>query len=195
MNKESRDNMPKNNKTIILLFIIILLAVAGITYSVYKWSGGDANKTDVTVNLNGYDKYIEYSHTPSTLNESLEPTSTFTEGDHVTISINKTTEAANIPLYAHIYFDINEIGVNQAQDEGIKWVLTSGDETSTTVLTSGTFKDASTTIALKNNIVLTTSVQKFTIWLYLNEEDVTHDDITGETLDTTIRVDVTGKGL
>lgn len=187
--------MQKNNKIFILLLFIVLLAVIGITYSVYKWSGGDANKTDVTVNLNGYDKYIEYSHTESTLNESLEPTSTFTEGEHVTISINKTTEATNIPLYAHIYLDINEIGTNQKLDEGIKWVLTSGDETSTIVLNSGTFKDASTTITLKNNIVLTTSAQKFTIWLYLNEEDITHDDITGETLDTTIRVDVTGKGL
>ena len=116
---------------------------------------------------------------------------------HSTITIYKKTTATNIPLYAHFYIDISNIGTNISADNGLKWAITKGDETSTNILASGTFNGSTTTtpITLKTNELLGTTEQKYTVWIYLIEEDITNDNIVGESLNTTIRVEVTGKGI
>lgn len=187
--------MKGNRIKIVLLTITLILVVIGITTALFKWS--TTTKTSVVVNTNGYDNYITYTKGVDTTNTSLEPVTTFSEGMHSTISIYKKTTATNIPLYAHFYLDINEIGTNISADNGLKWAITKGDETSTNILASGTFKGSTTTspITLKLNEVLGTTEQKYTVWIYLIEEDITNEDIVGENLKTTVRVEVTGKGI
>lgn len=186
----------KGNKIKIVLFTItLILVVIGITVALFKWS--TTTKTNVVVNTNGYDDYIVYTKGEDTTNSSLEPVTTFNEGMHSSITIYKKTTATNIPLYAHFYIDISNIGTNISADNGLKWAITKGDETSTNILASGTFNGSTTTtpITLKTNELLGTTEQKYTVWIYLIEEDITNDNIVGESLNTTIRVEVTGKGI
>lgn len=187
--------MKGNRIKIVLFTITLILVVVGITVALFKWS--TTTNTSVVVNTNGYDDYIVYTKGEDTTNTSLEPVTTFNEGMHSSITIYKKSTAINIPLYAHFYIDVSSIGTNLTTDNGLKWAITKGDETSTNILASGTFKGATTTtpITLKTNELLGTTEQKYTVWIYLVEEDITNEDIVGESLNTTVRVEVTGKGL
>jgi hypothetical protein len=187
--------MKGNRIKIVLFTITLILVVVGITVSLFKWS--TTTNTSVVVNTNGYDDYIVYTKGEDTTNTSLEPVTSFNEGMHSSITIYKKSTATNIPLYAHFYIDVSSIGTNLTTDNGLKWAITKGDETSTDILASGTFKGATTTtpITLKTNELLGTTEQKYTVWIYLVEEDITNEDIVGESLNTTVRVEVTGKGL
>jgi uncharacterized repeat protein (TIGR02543 family) len=92
--------------------------------------------------------------------------------------------------------DVNSIGINIANSSDVYWVVTKGDSSvscsdglsGSNVLGSGTFfgKIAGETIKLATDIEVTTTEQKYTVWIWINSEGTGLGKLSGETVDTNV---------
>ena len=180
--------MKKNN--VIYSFIIILifiLLIAGATYAYYSFQG--ANKNILFNTSKNLENYIVYNEGESKFIGDLKVSNTYTEGIHSTISLYKTSEATNVDLIATINMDINSIGENIQNSSALKWTVTSGTSSNViSTLASGDFvgADDGDTMTLVTNIPVTTTEAFYTIWIWLDASENPEDNLTGETLDTTV---------
>ena len=179
----------KKNKIIhsfIIIFIFILL-IAGATYAYYSFQG--TNKNIIFNTSKKLENYIVYNEGESRFIGDLKVSNTYTEGIHSTISLYKTSEASNVDLIATINIDINSIGENIQNSSALKWTVTSGTSSNViSTLASGDFvgADDGDTMTLVTNIPVTTTEAFYTIWIWLDASENPEDNLTGETLDTTV---------
>lgn len=179
--------MNDKGKKILLVIVLLIIALVGGTYAFWTWTSPE-NKNVVFNTSNGLKEFIIYDEGDSKFVGDFQVTDSYTGGVHTTVSISKTTSASNVDFYATIYMDINEIGTNLRSTPGLKWTVTKGDSTSTTVVSSGDFvgNSAGDTLTLYNDIEVTTATQKFTIWLWIDSSLNPSDELSGETIDSSV---------
>ena len=179
--------MKDNKKMVVAVIVVIALivATAGATYSLWTWSSN--TNTNVDFSLNGLDAYIIYNKGTDILQGTLDPTSTYQESainSEITLYQNGPKQ-----LYGHIYLDVSEIGTNMQSEPAVKWVITSNNA----VLGSGNFVGSTngSSIPLATNIQLSSTEQKFQIYLWLDESMDINDAIEGEPLTVVIKAEAT----
>lgn len=179
--------MNDKGKKILLVIVLLIIALVGGTYAFWTWTSPE-NKNVVFNTSNGLKEFIVYDEGDSKFVGDFQIADSYTGGVHTTVSISKTASASNVDFYATIYMDINEIGTNLRSTPGLKWTVTKGDSTSTTVVSSGDFvgNSAGDTLTLYNDIEVTTATQKFTIWLWIDSSLNPSDELSGETIDSSV---------
>ena len=181
--------MNNKNKTIkIVLILIIILTLVGATFAFWIFNS-DINK-DIIFNTNKkLEEYIIYDSGESKYVGNFNLGSNYLEGVHTNISIYKTKEASNTLLYASINMTINEIGNNMKMLPGLKWLVTLDNDTyNKTILASGDFLNISDLeeFTLLSNIEVTQEKKEYTIWIWLDENEQTSNQLLGETIDISL---------
>ena len=183
-------NMSRKKRIILISIIIILvlsLVVAG-TYALWTWNS-NVNKNVVFNTSKGMQYYIYYDAGESKFVGDFQVSDTYTGGIHTTITMGKSSEIANIGLYATINMTIKAIGSNLANSSALKWVITKGNSTNPgTVLNSGNFIGHSLgdNIVLAPSIEITTTNTEYTIWIWLDSSMNPGEEISGETIDASV---------
>ena len=182
-------------KKAILLSITILfigLIITAGSYAFWSWSS-NTNKNIVFNTAKELRNYVVYDEGESKFVGDFKVSSNYTDGIHSTISLYKTSEAANVDLVATIYMDINSIGNAMKESTALKWKVTQGDSTNPgTTLAEGNFIGINngTTMTLVPNIEVTTTLTKYTVWIWIDANDNPSDDMIGETFDSDIWTEI-----
>jgi len=181
-------------KKLILIICVLFLGVlvTGGTYAYWTWNS-DTNKNIVFNTSKELSQYITYDEGESKFVGDFKVSDSYTDGLHSTIAIGKKTEASDVTLVATINMDINEIGTNMKNSSALKWVVTSGDSINPgEVLSSGDFLGVNNndTMMLLPSVEITTTVEKYTIWIWLDETENPSSELTGETLDTVVWTEI-----
>ena len=183
-------NMSRKKRIILISIIIVLvlsLVVAG-TYALWTWNS-NVNKNVVFNTSKGMQYYIYYDAGESKFVGDFQASDSYTGGIHTTITMGKSSEIANIGLYATINMTIKAIGSNLANSNALKWVITKGNSTNPgTVLNSGSFIGHSLgdNIVLASSIEITTTNTEYTIWIWLDSSMNPGEEISGETIDASV---------
>ena len=183
-------NMSRKKRIILISIIIVLvlsLVVAG-TYALWTWNS-NVNKNVVFNTSKGMQYYIYYDAGESKFVGDFQASDSYTGGIHTTITMGKSSEIANIGLYATINMTIKAIGSNLANSSALKWVITKGNSTNPgTVLNSGSFIGHSLgdNIVLAPSIEITTTNTEYTIWIWLDSSMNPGEEISGETIDASV---------
>ena len=183
-------NMSRKKRIILISIIIVLvlsLVVAG-TYALWTWNS-NVNKNVVFNTSKGMQYYIYYDAGESKFVGDFQASDSYTGGIHTTITMGKSSEIANIGLYATINMTIKAIGSNLANSSALKWVITKGNSTNPgTVLNSGSFIGHSLgdNIVLASSIEITTTNTEYTIWIWLDSSMNPGEEISGETIDASV---------
>ena len=176
--------MEKKKKITIVISVVVFLFILAVgTVAFFRWNS--PTNTDVGFNIDGLDAYIIYNKGTDVLTGLLEPTDSYTNTSISTeITLYKNTTKT---LYGHIYLDIEQIGANLANEPALKWAITSNNQ----VLNEGNFVGSKVgdSKALKINIPLSQTEQKFQIYIWLDENMDINDAIEGETLSTIVRAE------
>lgn len=192
--------MSKKSIVLVVAILSLSLLVAGGTYAYWKWSS-NTNKNVVFNTASGIQQYVVYDEGYSSFVGNFQPTATFCEGIHTTISFYKTNEITNTPLEATINMNVNSIGANTKASNDVYWVITSGDGTSCTgnlssALAHGTFngRNNGDVITLLPNIEVSTSIKKYTVWIWIDQGGSNLSLLSGEKIDTNIwtQIDMVG---
>ena len=190
-------NMSRKKRIILISIIIVLvlsLVVAG-TYALWTWNS-NVNKNVVFNTSKGMQYYIYYDAGESKFVGDFQASDTYTGGIHTTITMGKSSELANIGLYATINMTIKAIGSNLANSSALKWVITKGNSTNPgTVLNSGSFIGHSLgdNIVLASSIEITTTNTEYTIWIWLDSSMNPGEEISGETIDASVWTQINQK--
>ena len=177
----------KNKKLVLIIITIftISLFIIGSTYAFWSWNSSSTK--NVVFNTAGSLKnYIIYDEGESKFSGNFEATSNYTNGMHSTISIYKTSEAANVDLLATINMTINTIGNTMKESPALKWKVTEGNSTNIgATLAEGNFLGFNNGDELKivSDIEVTTDETFYTIWIWLDSSEFPNSSLTGETLD------------
>ena len=175
----------KDIRLLILILFVGLLIIAG-TFSLYIWDAND-NKDVVFNTSKKLQEYIIYDSGESKFVGDFQVGSSYTSGVHTTVSIYKSSEVNNIPLYATINMKVKSIGDNLSS-EALKWTVTKGNATSNgEVLASGNFSSLTTDseLSLLTNFEVTTTMSEYTIWIWL-DETLASPSMSDETLDVSV---------
>ena len=84
--------------------IILIISILGSTYAYYKYVLASININTIT---KGLDYYINYAKGTDITSGTLNPSTDYTGGNSVTITLNKKDNTYDI--YGHIYLDITTI--------------------------------------------------------------------------------------
>ena len=175
-------------KIVIVVLAIILIALTS-TLAFFIWNSARDQDISVALNLSGLDAFIHYNKGTDVLTGTLLPSTDYTGGISTEIELWKDPSAESRTIYGHIYMDITTIGPNLANEESLKWAITSNGE----LLNQGNFVGQNTgnRIELKVDIPLTTTKQLFQIYIWLDESMEINDVIEGETLSTKVWAEAT----
>ena len=176
----------------ILALFLLGLIVTGGTFAYLSWRS-DNNKSVIFNTAKNLEKYIVYDEGDSKFIGDFKVSSTYTKGMHSTISLYKTSEAASVNLLATINMDVNSIGNYMKQSRAVKWTVTSGTSSNVgSVLAQGNFIGVNNgdTLTLVPNIEVTTTKTYYTVWLWIDSNLNPSDNLTGETLDTTVWTEI-----
>lgn len=179
-------NIIKNRRNIII-FVLILLCVGVLSttlaYYVYQLFEKSANTI-----THGLDYYINYQGGQE-ITGTLEPVSDYTQTNaNATIEL---WEDENTPydLYGHIYLDLNTLSKKISNSSALKYVLVNNNE----VISEGIVKSNNeNTILLKGNIPLSTDIDLYTIYIWLDETKI-NSTIAQENISLSVRCEVTMK--
>jgi len=189
--------MKENRRNIAMLLILVALVfdVIGGTLAYWTWYSTE-NKSVVFNTVGNVSDYIIYDEGSSYFIGDFKPTDSYCESVNTTVSFYKTEDAEDIELRATINMDVNAIGTNIANSSDVYWVVTKGDNSiacseglsSSIVLGSGTFygKMADETIKLVTDIEVTTTLEKYTVWIWINSNGTDLSKLSGETVDTNV---------
>ncbi|MBQ8218961.1 MAG: hypothetical protein IJZ79_04340, partial [Bacilli bacterium] len=179
----------KNVKIIkVLMILSFIFIIMGGTLAYWNWVS--VNDKEIIFNTSkGLEDYIIYDSGESKFVGDFKLGSSYLDGVHTTVSIYKKDEAVNASLYASINMRINEIGNKMRTLPGLKWAVTLGSSTDNgEVLANGNFLNLNSNdeILLLPYIEVTTEITEYTIWIWLDENESTSYEMSGETVDTSI---------
>ena len=174
-------------KKLLIMPIIVIIILISSTLAFYRWNSNQ--NIDAAMSLSGLDAFIHYNKGTDVLTGTLLPSTDYTGGISTEIELWKDPSAEFRVIYGHIYMDITTIGPNLAQEEALKWAITTNDK----ILSTGDFVGQSegNSIALKINIPLSPDKQLFKIYIWLDESMDINYDIEGESISTIIRAEAT----
>ena len=183
--------MEKKKITIVTIVVFVVgLIITGASYAFWSWTS-NVNKNVVFNVASNLKNYIVYNEGESAFTGELNVSNNYqTNSIHSTISIYKTT---NVNLLATIHMDVNQIGPNMKQSTALKWVVTEGTTSNVgSVLAKGNFIGTNNgdTLTLVPDLVVSTTETFYTIWIWLDASQNPSSNLTGETLDTNVWVEV-----
>ena len=142
--------------------VILIIAIVGSTYAYYRYVLTSTNVNTIT---RGLDYYINYAKGTDITSGTLNPSTDYTGGNSVTITLNKKDNTYDI--YGHIYLDITTISSALSSSNALKYVVLEG----TTKISEGTLGgvSASNSYLLAVNIPLKTTSTTYTVYLWFDE--------------------------
>lgn len=190
--------MNKKQRIILIVGIIFaVLLVAGGSYAFWMWSS-NVNK-NVAFNTANLEKYIVYDEGDAKFIGNFQPTSTFCESAHNTVSFYKKSELEDVNVSASIKMQVNSIGENIGLSSDVHWIVTTGDSnitcddglSSNSVLASGIFNGVANgqILELYSDIEVTLDEQFYTVWIWIDSNGSNLSELSGETIDTNIWTD------
>ena len=176
-------------KTYMIIGIIILvLAIIGSTYAYYKYVFVRVNVDTIT---RGLDYYITYAKGTDITNKVLEPSTDYTGGNSVTVTLYKKDNTYDI--YGHIYLNVTSIGTTLSNSSALKYVVTDG----TNILFNGKLKGVTngTKLPLAVNIPLNTTSTKYTVYLWFDDTNTEDTSLEGQTISASVSCEATMKKI
>ena len=184
------DTMKKDkSKTYMIIGIIILvLALIGSTYAYYRYVFANVNVDTIT---RGLDYYITYAKGTDITNKVLEPSTDYTGGNSVTVTLYKKDNTYDI--YGHIYLKVTSIGTALSNSSALRYVVTDG----TNIVTKGDLKGvtASSKIPLAVNIPLNTTSTKYTVYLWFDDNNAEETSSEGQTISASVSCEASMKKI
>ena len=184
------DTMKKDKgKTYMIIGIIILvLALIGSTYAYYRYVFAKVNVDTIT---RGLDYYITYAKGTDITNKVLEPSTDYTGGNSVTVTLYKKDNTYDI--YGHIYLKVTSIGTALSNSSALRYVVTDG----TNIVSRGNLKGvtASSKIPLAVNIPLNTTSTKYTVYLWFDDNNAEETSSEGQTISASVSCEATIKKI
>ena len=184
------DTMKKDkSKTYMIVGIIILvLALIGSTYAYYRYVFANVNVDTIT---RGLDYYITYAKGTDITNKVLEPSTDYTGGNSVTVTLYKKDNTYDI--YGHIYLNVTSIGTTLSNSSALRYVVTDG----TNVVTKGDLRGvtASSKIPLAVNIPLNTTSTEYTVYLWFNDNISEETSSEGQTISASVSCEASMKKI
>ena len=184
------DTMKKDKgKTYMIIGIIILvLALIGSTYAYYRYVFANVNVDTIT---RGLDYYITYAKGTDITNKVLEPSTDYTGGNSVTVTLYKKDNTYDI--YGHIYLNVTSIGTTLSNSSALRYVVTDG----TNVVTKGDLRGvtASSKIPLAVNIPLNTTSTKYTVYLWFDDNNAEETSSEGQTISASVSCEASMKKI
>ena len=184
------DTMKKDkSKTYMIIGIIILvLALIGSTYAYYRYVFAKVNVDTIT---RGLDYYITYAKGTDITNKVLEPSTDYTGGNSVTVTLYKKDNTYDI--YGHIYLKVTSIGTTLSNSSALKYVVTDG----TNIVSRGNLKGvtAGSKIPLAVNIPLNTTSTKYTVYLWFDDTNTEDTSLEGQTISASVSCEASMKKI
>ena len=184
------DTMKKDkSKTYMIVGIIILvLALIGSTYAYYRYVFAKVNVDTIT---RGLDYYITYAKGTDITNKVLEPSTDYTGGNSVTVTLYKKDNTYDI--YGHIYLKVTSIGTALSNSSALRYVVTDG----TNIVSRGNLKGvtASSKIPLAVNIPLNTTSTKYTVYLWFDDNNAEETSSEGQTISASVSCEASMKKI
>ncbi len=183
--------MKEKKKSKIFMYIsigILFLSIIGSSYAYYQ-------KVIATISVNtitkGLDYYINYAKGADITSGTLTSSSTYTDGLNTSVTFYKKDNTYDI--YGHIYLDVTNISSDLGSEQGFKYTVVSGS----TVISSGHLQGIVSGISkqLAYNIPLSTASTDYTVYLWLDENEIVNYELEGSTLTASIRCEATMKPI
>lgn len=183
--------MKEKKKSKIFMYIsigILFLSIIGSSYAYYQ-------KVIATLSVNtitkGLDYYINYTKGTDITSGTLTSSSTYTDGLNTSVTFYKKDNTYNI--YGHIYLDVTNISSDLRSEPGFKYTVVSGS----TVISSGHLQGISSGSSkqLAYNIPLSTESTDYTVYLWLDENEIVNYELEGSALTASIRCEATMKPI
>ena len=178
----------KGKTYMIIGIIILVLAIIGSTYAYYKYVFVRVNVDTIT---RGLDYYITYAKGTDITNKVLEPSTDYTGGNSVTVTLYKKDNTYDI--YGHIYLNVTSIGTTLSNSSALKYVVTDG----TNILFNGKLKGVTngSKIPLAVNIPLNTTSTKYTVYLWFDDTNTEDTSLEGQTISASVSCEASMKKI
>lgn len=184
---ENNTEITKSKKILIISGLTILnlgLLMGAIAYF------SNVLFADLTVDTStkGLDYYINYAKGTDIPSGTINPSSTYEGGNSVSVTLYKKDNTYDI--YGNIYLDITTIGDNLKNSDALKYTVVDNNKN---VISSGSLKGttSSSSLLIAKNITLTTTLATYSIYLWLDENNVNDYSVSGETIKASIRCTAT----
>lgn len=184
---ENNTEITKSKKILIISGLTILnlgLLMGAIAYF------SNILFADLTVDTStkGLDYYINYAKGTDIPSGTINPSSTYEGGNSVSVTLYKKDNTYDI--YGNIYLDITTIGDNLKNSDALKYTVVDNNKN---VISSGSLKGttSSSSLLIAKNITLTTTLATYSIYLWLDENNVNDYSVSGETIKASIRCTAT----
>ena len=183
--------MKEKKKSKIFMYIsigILFLSIIGSSYAYYQ-------KVIATLSVNtitkGLDYYINYTKGSDITSGTLTSSSTYTDGLNTSVTFYKKDNTYDI--YGHIYLDVTNISSDLSSEPGFKYTV----ESNGTIVSSGHLQGIVSGISkqLAYNIPLSTTSTDYTVYLWLDENEIVNYELEGSTLTASIRCEATMKPI
>lgn len=196
------DNMDKKkvmsfSLRLIIAVVLSVLLVAGGTFAYWRWVS-DTAKNVVFSTVDNIEDYINYDEGMSYFIGDFQPTFSFCQSAHTTLTFSKKELGKDIKFVATIHMDVNAIGDHIKASDSVHWVVTTGDDNigcnrgldSPQVIEYGTFngREAGSSFALTSDVelLLTTSEKKFTVWIWVDSFASDISNLATETINVNV---------
>ena len=178
----------KSKIYMIIGVVILIIAIIGSTYAYYRYVLTSTNVNTIT---RGLDYYINYAKGTDITSGTLNPSTDYTGGNSVTITLNKKDNTYDI--YGHIYLDITTISSALSSSNALKYVVLEG----TTKISEGTLGgvSASNSYLLAVNIPLKTTSTTYTVYLWFDETNSNALSADSSSVSAKVRCEATMKEI
>lgn len=172
----------------IISAVIFVVVIIGSTFALVYFR---SETTSVNLTFDpDLGKYINYKSGELIFDDdSLIPGNDYTSGLSTEIEFWKTTNAQNMDIFGHIYLDV-ELGSEELLNmEGLKWTVVSNN----ILISEGNFVGYSqgSSVPLLVNHKLLSSLTKFQIYVWIDENGLVNNVVSGEDFSITVRCEAT----
>lgn len=180
----------KHKIYIIISVLILVVAIIGTTFAlVYFRSENTSFNLAVEPELGNYINYKSGDHILGDDGKILEIGSSYTSGLSTEIEFWKTANAHNMDIYGHIHLNIDKGSKELLNMPALKWSVISND----ILISEGNFAGYSEgeSIPLLINQKLLSTLTKFKIYIWIDENDNLNETVSGQEFEVTISCEAT----
>jgi len=172
------------NKKLIILIVSLVILILGVTYAGYQWVS--SNNTNIATITNGI--YVIFNGGADITGANLVPTLTKEEGIEKEMTVKMLTQDKTSTM--NLYLNINSIGSGLTLTTEFKWALYKEN----TLVNSGDFygKQATDTITLASNQTVTTTLDTYYLYIWIDGTIDNSTDIMNQSFNFTLYAEGTG---
>lgn len=179
-----KDTEISKEKKILIISVLTIIILGLLVGTVAYLSNVLFNDLTVDTSTKGLDYYINYAKGTDIPSGTIIPSSTYEGGNNVVVTLYKKDNTYDI--YGNIYLDITTIGDKLAKSDALKYTVV---DNKSNIISTGSLKgtDSSSSLLIAENITLTTTETTYSVYLWLDENNIEDYSIEGETLKASIR--------